>query len=297
MSQQPRQPLSLPASMFSGGLAACIAETATISIDTAKVRLQLQVNSTNPKYTGMLNCLTTMVREEGPNSLFKGLSAGLYRQIIFASLRIGLYEPVRNIYHKDPTRDPPLFKKILAGLTTGAIGITIANPTDITKIRFQAQGRLPPGQEPLYHNVLDAINKIYAQPGGQNAFLGLLPNVMRNSIICAAELATYDQAKQVYKTSFGFEEGIRLHLSSAITAGFVATCVGSPVDVIKTRIMNAGADSPYKNVFKAFGLILAQEGPRGFYKGFIPNFMRIGAWNTVMFLSLEQIKNVIYYIA
>lgn len=29
------------------------------------------------------------------------------------------------------------------------------------------------------------------------------------------------------------------HLVSSATAGFIATVVGSPVDVIKTRVMNA----------------------------------------------------------
>jgi solute carrier family 25 uncoupling protein 8/9 len=27
-----------------------------------------------------------------------------------------------------------------------------------------------------------------------------------------------------------------------------------------------------------------------FYKGFIPNFGRLGSWNVVMFLTLEQVK-------
>lgn len=37
----------------------------------------------------------------------------------------------------------PLGTRILAALTTGAIGIMVANPTDVVKIRFQADGRLP----------------------------------------------------------------------------------------------------------------------------------------------------------
>jgi len=37
--------------------------------------------------------------------------------------------------------------------------------------------------------------------------------------------------------------------------------------------------------------MMATEGPGAFYKGFTANFMRIGAWSVVMFLSLEQIKN------
>lgn len=35
-----------------------------------------------------------------------------------------------------------------------------------------------------------------------------------------------------------------------------------------------------------------EEGPGAFYKGFIPNFARLGSWNVVMFLTLEQVKKV-----
>ena len=57
--------------------------------------------------------------------------------MVFASIRIGLYEPVRNLYSsKEELGQTPLFKKILAGLTCGAIGISIASPTDLVKIRL-----------------------------------------------------------------------------------------------------------------------------------------------------------------
>jgi solute carrier family 25 uncoupling protein 8/9 len=68
----------------------------TIPLDTAKVRLQIQGDK--PKYSGMFNCIKTMIAEEGFTSLYKGLSAGLQRQMVFASLRIGLYEPVKQFY-------------------------------------------------------------------------------------------------------------------------------------------------------------------------------------------------------
>ena len=32
------------------------------------------------------------------------------------------------------------------------------------------------------------------------------------------------------------------------------------------------------------------QGPLAFYKGFIPNFGRLGSWNVIMFLTLEQVK-------
>jgi solute carrier family 25 uncoupling protein 8/9 len=64
--------------------------------------------------------------------------------MVFASLRIGLYEPVKNLIVGDNYPGLiPVGYRILAAMTTGAIGITVANPTDVVKIRFQADGRLP----------------------------------------------------------------------------------------------------------------------------------------------------------
>lgn len=105
-------------------------------MDTAKVRLQVQTNQ--GKYRGMLHCIRTMAAEEGVLSLYKGLNAGLQRQMVFASLRIGLYEPVKQFYvGKDHQGPISVFYRIAAGLTTGAFGILVANPTDVVKIRFQ----------------------------------------------------------------------------------------------------------------------------------------------------------------
>lgn len=57
--------------------------------------------------------------------------------MVNASIRIGMYEPVRNFYTpKELQMNPPLIYKVLAGLTTGAMGIMVANPTDVVKIRL-----------------------------------------------------------------------------------------------------------------------------------------------------------------
>jgi solute carrier family 25 (mitochondrial uncoupling protein), member 8/9 len=286
------QPKKLPvyASFLCGGAAACWAEVCTIPLDTIKVRLQIQGQT--KKYSGMLNCLTTVVAEEGPTALWKGLVPGLLRQSIFATLRIGLYEHVRNFYHPQGG-DPPLYKKIAAGLTTGVIGISIASPTDLVKVRLQAEGRLPPGTPRRYNGTIDAFSKILKQEGLFGFWKGVGPNMVRNSIINAAELASYDQAKQA-ALAHGLPDNIGTHLLCGTTAGFVATCAGSPADVIKTRVMNqkvaADGTKEYRSGFHALAKIVRDEGPMALYKGFWPNFARIGTWNIVMFLTFEQLK-------
>jgi hypothetical protein len=66
----------------SAATAACIAEIATIPIDTVKVRLQIQNRAaagTTLKYNGFLGTAKTIASEEGVLSLYNGLTAGLQR--------------------------------------------------------------------------------------------------------------------------------------------------------------------------------------------------------------------------
>lgn len=41
--------------------------------------------------------------------------------------------------------------------------------------------------------------------------------------------------------------------------------------------------------YEHFVVLSAMQGPLAFYKGFIPNFGRLGSWNVIMFLTLEQV--------
>jgi len=46
-------------------------------------------------------------------------------------------------------------------MATGGIAISVANPTDVVKVRLQAQGRLPLAERP-YKGSVDCYSKIYA---------------------------------------------------------------------------------------------------------------------------------------
>jgi solute carrier family 25 uncoupling protein 8/9 len=94
--------------------------------------------------------MSRVAADEGVFALWSGLVPGLQRQFIFNGLSIGLYVPVRDFISGElqPGQNPTLFQKVIAGMITGTIGITIANPTDVVKIRMQAQGRLPKEERP-----------------------------------------------------------------------------------------------------------------------------------------------------
>ena len=75
-------------------------------------------------------------------------------------------------------------------------------------------------------------------------------------------------------------------------AGAASVYGNTPIDVVKTRMQGLGAEK-YANTFDCARQILAQEGPRAFYQGVVPQFYRITGWNIIMFVSFEQIKRAL----
>lgn len=178
----------------------------------------------------MMGTVLTIAREEGAGALWKGLEpgmmdaarhtadhtcrTGLHRQFLYGGLRIGLYEPVKRAIAGDQyLGDAPLHIKIVSGLATGALAISVASPTDLVKVRrfdlqtdrlysttlhqvrMQAEGKLPAGTPRQYPSAFKAYGIIAKKEGIAGLWTGLGPNVARNAIINAAELASYDQVR------------------------------------------------------------------------------------------------------
>lgn len=64
--------------------------------------------------------------------------------------------------------------------------------------------------------------------------------------------------------------------------------IGSPIDVLKTRYMNA-RPGQYRGIHHTLTDLISEAGLQGFYKGFTPNVLRIGTFNMLVFVFYEQI--------
>lgn len=53
--------------------------------------------------------------------------------------------------------------KLVLGHQTGALAIAVANPTDLVKVRLQAEGNLLPGVPKRYSGALNAYYTIFKQ--------------------------------------------------------------------------------------------------------------------------------------
>ena len=115
----------------------------TFPIDTTKTRLQVQgqvidKSLTELKYRGMFHALFRISKEEGLQALYNGIKPALLRQAMYGTLKIGLYHGTKKIIYSDGSKET-LVLNVCAGIIAGAASSAICNPTDVLKVRLQAQ--------------------------------------------------------------------------------------------------------------------------------------------------------------
>lgn len=227
----------------------------------------------------------TVLADEGASAFYKGIGAAWLREASYTSLRLGLYEPMKGLVGADKP-NAGFFSKFLAGALAGGIGSIAGNPFDVLKTRMMAfEGKEAPG---LGYFAAE-INKTQGIAG---FYKGIEANVMRAMILNATKMACYDQCKGVMR-GVGFKDGLQLQFMSAFSAGFFMTCTASPFDIIRTRLMNQPTDAKLYNGFlDCFGKILKNEGPLGFYKGFIPIWSRFAPTTCLQLIIFEQLRKV-----
>lgn len=67
--------------------------------------------------------------------------------------------------------DASIVSRLLAGCTTGAMAVAFAQPTDVVKVRFQAQIRLADGAK-RYNGTMDAYKTIARDEGVRGLWKG-----------------------------------------------------------------------------------------------------------------------------
>jgi solute carrier family 25 (mitochondrial uncoupling protein), member 8/9 len=274
-----------------------------VAATNASPQISVLANNTaavTHKYRGLVGTIATISKEEGYRALFNGLSAGLQRQMCFASIRLGLYDSVKLFYSSFLKESPDglqLCSRIFSGLTTGAMAVALAQPTDVVKIRFQAQQKIiisPDGvRSKLYKSTFATYRQIGVQEGLPGLWRGAMPNIGRNAVVNVAEIVCYDIVKDSLLKYTTFEDNIKCHFTAAFIAGFCTTVVASPIDVVKTRYMNASRGK-YSGVMDCTARLVRNEGFTAFYKGFVPSFARIVSWNIALWLTYEQMKKLVF---
>lgn len=278
----PQNPIKYP--WWYGGIGGIVACIATHPLDLAKVRLQT-APLPKPTTSRMIN---NILVHEGIKGLYSGLTASILRQCTYTMARFGFYEFAKNnLIPPDQLTNTSFL--LPASIISGAIGGFVGNPADVVNIRMQNDTQLPPQQRRGYKNAFSGLTRIIKEESIQKLFTGLEPNLIRGCLMTTSQVVTYDICKNYMVGKLNMEPSQKkTHFGASLTASLVATTICSPVDVIKTRIMNAQKH----NETALTGMINAvqKEGILFLFRGWVPSFIRLGPNTIIIFLTVEQLK-------
>jgi len=295
-----------------GGFAAVVAEMITFPLDTAKTRQQLQGQESvgrvwgngNVRYRGTAHTISTIIRQEGVASIYRGLSPALVRQAVYGTIKFGLYYSSKDLAMRlmnQPQQTENSFVNLCCAVVAASVASVIANPTDVIKVRMQS------GQRVRSHSgtMLSVGRNICSEEGITGLWRGVCPTAKRAVVVAGVQLPVYDWTKSRL-LSTGVKDGPACHLFSSILAGLSACLASNPVDVVRTRMMVQkkiyqmnidGATRIYHTSAVRCGMDMVQtEGVGSLYKGFFPAFARMGPWNVIFFVVYEWAKTSFPYI-
>ena len=122
----------------------------------------------------------TVVKEEGPTALWKGLTPTMIRQGSNQSCNfMTFYALNKYVWGKEIGSGQKIesWKSFVNGVIAGSVGPILNNPFDVAKTRLMAQGN-----EKEYRNTIDCITKVFHQEGPTSLWKGIIPRLTRTAL-------------------------------------------------------------------------------------------------------------------
>jgi len=276
----------LALNMAVGGVSSGAACVFTNPLDVLKTDIQMRakmqrtMSATPAQNVGITGLMASRIQARGFTSYWDGMNSAFMRALSYSAIRLGAYGPIKVAIDGAPIGS----SKIAAGLMSGTLAAAVANPIEIVKTRMQADAA-------KYNNsTFRAFSSLIREEGFIGLTNGLVPHCVRGATVTASQLATYDTAKRAASEHFGLQDGLVLRFAASMISGVVTTTVVAPVDLIKTRVMtSSGSDA---GVLKQCRAVLKTDGPLGFFKGWVPGYLRMGPQTVITFMIYEQLRSI-----
>ncbi|XP_027441044.1 calcium-binding mitochondrial carrier protein SCaMC-3 isoform X1 [Zalophus californianus] len=176
------------------------------------------------------------------------------------------------------------WKQLVAGAVAGAVSRTGTAPLDRLKVFMQVHA-----SKTNKLNILGGLKSMIQEGGMRSLWRGNGINVLKIAPESAIKFMAYEQIKRAIR---GQQE--TLHVQERFVAGSLAGATAQtiiyPMEVLKTRL-TLRRTGQYKGLLDCAWQILEREGPRAFYRGYLPNVLGIIPYAGIDLAVYETLKN------
>ncbi|BFF93095.1 calcium-binding mitochondrial carrier protein Aralar1 [Drosophila madeirensis] len=273
-----------------GSFAGAVGATVVYPIDLVKTRMQNQRAGSyigEVAYRNSWDCFKKVIRHEGALGLYRGLLPQLMGVAPEKAIKLTVNDLVRDKL-SDKRGNIPVWSEILAGGCAGASQVVFTNPLEIVKIRLQVAGEIASGNKIRAWSVVRELGLFGLYKGARACLLRDVP-------FSAIYFPTYAHTKAMMADKNGYNHPLTLLAAGAI-AGVPAASLVTPADVIKTRlqVVARSGQTTYTGVWDATKKIMAEEGPRAFWKGTAARVFRSSPQFGVTLVTYELMQRLFY---
>jgi len=187
--------------LASGGAAGATSLLVVYPLDFARTRLAADMGSkgkgTDSKdtrqFTGMGDCLTKIVKQDGVMGLYRGFVVSLYGIIVYRAAFFGGYDTMKGILEPKT-----VFASWMCAQVVTTISGVVSYPFDTVRRRMMMQAGK---KEVMYTSTADCWVKIAKTEGFNGFFKGALTNAIRGSG-GAVVLVMYDEIQKIINPNY-----------------------------------------------------------------------------------------------
>merc|ERR1712216_729851 len=273
-----------------GGTSGAISKTLTAPIERVKLVIQTQdanpriMSGEVPRYTGIGNCFSRILAEQGLASFWRGNLTNVIRYFPTQAFNLAFKDSIKKLFPKysQKTAFWKFFAVNLAsGGLAGAGSLTIVYPLDYARTRLASD--VGSGKRD-FSGLGDCIVKTAKGPAGvMGLYNGFGVSVAGIIAYRGVQFGTFDTIMGLNPCKK--DKGVMGMLSTFVSAQTAVLCSAFftyPFDTIRRRLQMQSEKPPeqrlYKGTFHCAQKIMADEGVGALFKGFVANaFRTVGA--------------------
>lgn len=266
--------------------------------DTIKVRLQ---TTSADRFSGPLQCVLQTVQNEGLTGFYKGATPPLVGWMFMDSVMLGSLTVYRRLLRdhifNPPALPLPAHGHGIAGILAGATVSFIAAPIEHVKARLQIQYAARKSDR-LYSGPVDCVRKIWGAHGIRGVYHGLTATLLFRSFFFFW-WGSYDLFSRWLHNSTSLGAPAVNFWAGGLSAQ-VFWLTSYPSDVVKQRIMTdplgggiGDGTRRFANWREAAAAVYREGGWKGYWRGFLPCFLRAFPANAMALVAFEGVMRTL----
>jgi solute carrier family 25 phosphate transporter 23/24/25/41 len=267
---------------IAGGLSGAVSRTCTAPLERLKIMYQVSRDKSPSVITG----LKQMYQQDGARGLFRGNLTNILKVMPEKSIKFLSFEFAKTLL-QNGDEELGAGKLFAAGSASGVVTHTITFPMEVIRTRLSV------AKTGTYNGIVDCAQKIAATEGPIRPFFrGLSASLASTIPYSGVNLMTYELMKNALYGVSDKEPSITSLMIVGSASNTASQMFFYPLTVAKSRIIMQGVDPTVhkKGLVHVLTDIVKYEGPKGLFRGFVPQLLKSAPSHAIMFGVYEQCK-------